>query len=510
MQELQDIKRDIVGRLFKNSILVSAEKINSLSHHHLRQLKDLLAQSSQLTDQTIIDFMNSFSERPGALHPEVPAGRATAAGPSSPGDRFMSINVTCYKEKPAKTNIQDFVSYFNTRYRTLEKFLRNRPQLENLMSVSRIISKQDYGRVSLIGMISDKRLSKNGNLIITTEDPTGMIKFVVRKDNLDLFSIANNLVFDDVVGVSGSNKEKIIFADTIILPDIPLNKEVKKSPVEEYALFLSDLHVGSSLFLAEDFDRFIKWINQETGSDAQKEIASKVKYIFIIGDLVDGIGIYGAQEHELAIPDIYDQYKECAALLSKIPSHIPLIICPGNHDAVRISEPQPVLPMEFAEPIYMLPNVLMVTNPSIINIGATGEFPGFDVLMYHGYSFDFYADAVEEIRSQQPNISDRAGLVMQFLLKRRHLAPTHESTLRVVDPIEDPLVINNVPDFFIAGHIHKCATLVYRNVILICGSCWQSKTPFQERVGHKPEPGKVPVVNLKTRQIKVLNFKPEG
>jgi hypothetical protein len=47
---------------------------------------------------------------------------------------------------------------------------------------------------------------------------------------------------------------------------------------------------------------------------------------------------------------------------------------------------------------------------------------------------------------------------------------------------------------------------VFKHIALIGGSCWQSKTAFQERVGHHPLPARVPIMNLKTREIKILNF----
>ena len=90
-------------------------------------------------------------------------------------------------------------------------------------------------------------------------------------------------------------------------------------------------------FLEDNLKKFIKWIKGETGSDTQKEIAKKVKYVFIIGDLVDGCGIYPGQEDELIINDIYEQYEECAKYLKEIPQNIQIIACPGNHDAMRIA-----------------------------------------------------------------------------------------------------------------------------------------------------------------------------
>ena len=95
---------------------------------------------------------------------------------------------------------------------------------------------------------------------------------------------------------------------------------------------------------------------------------------------------------------------------------------------------------------------------------------------------------------------------MKFLLLKRHLAPSYTSTPYVPDTNSDSLVIEKIPDFFVTGHIHKSAVAKYRGVTLISGSCWQSKTAFQEKVGHNPEPSRIPVVNLKTRDVKILKF----
>jgi DNA polymerase II small subunit len=68
------------------------------------------------------------------------------------------------------------------------------------------------------------------------------------------------------------------------------------------------------------------------------------------------------------------------------------------------------------------------------------------------------------------------------------------------------MIITKIPDFFVTGHIHKSVAANFRNITLICGSCWQSKTAFQEKVGHNPEPSRVPIVNLKNREVKILRF----
>ena len=39
-----------------------------------------------------------------------------------------------------------------------------------------------------------------------------------------------------------------------------------------------------------------------------------------------------------------------------------------------------------------------------------------------------------------------------------------------------------------------------------CPVCKSPKTAFQEKMGHTPEPCRVPIVNLQTRQVKILKF----
>ena len=341
-----------------------------------------------------------------------------------------------YKEESKKRDIQDFVAFFNARYRALEKILRTRLELQNLTSIARLKNKRDKETVSIIGMVKDKKNTSKGGLMLSLEDPTGWIKVYINNNKPDLFNPAKDIVLDEVIGVVGVSGDKILFANKIIWPDIPLSKELKKSPDEAYAVFLSDFHIGSNKFLPKEFNQLLEWINGNIGNEEQKAIVKKIKYIFIVGDLVDGLGIYPGQEDELVIKEIKKQYEECAKLLKKIPSHIQLVICPGNHDAMRIAEPQPELYKDFAEDIWNLPNVTMVSNPSMVNIHSSANFSGFDVLMYHGYSFDYYVANVDSIRNQGGY--DRADLIMQFLLQRRHLAPTHASTLYIPDTKQDP------------------------------------------------------------------------
>ena len=233
------------------------------------------------------------------------------------------------------------MKYFRARYETLKKILSSRVELQTAISITRALEKHASERVSLIGIVSNKAETKNGTIIITIEDLNGSIKALITKKNEELIKIAQDIVLDEVIGISGSMADKAIFINNVIFPEVPSTKELRKSPDEAYAAFISDIHVGSNMFLPNEFLKFINWINGESGTDEQKAVANKVKYLFVIGDLVDGIGIYPDQDKELTIKNIYKQYEQCAEYFSMIRKDVNIIMCGGNHDAMRISEPQP-------------------------------------------------------------------------------------------------------------------------------------------------------------------------
>ena len=528
MQTLETKKKDIVGFFLKKGMLISHDLLKYLEDEKnipnfyklvegkhseditvlSKRIKEILERKQDLNlDWSELEKSKAILEKKGSyddiIFKQIQSYENASKTEKTKPEGNVKV-IFSYNRLPKKREANDFIQYFNNRYQTIEKFLKQRQELQNTTSINRIISKRDREQVSVIAMVIDKHYTKNNNCILTVEDRTGHIKVLINKNKPNMFKIAQDIVLDDVIGVVGVNGNNIIFSNNILPPDIPVTKETKKTNEEVYALFLSDIHVGSKNFLGEDFNRFLRWINRDLGNEAQKQIASKVKYLFILGDLVDGCGVYPGQEKELNIKDIKDQYKTCADLLSKIPPNIKIIICPGNHDAMRLAEPQLPIYKDFAEPLYNLPNVAMVSNPSIVNIHSSKNFIGFDVLIYHGYSFDFYFAEVESIRNKGGY--DRADLLMKFLLQKRHLAPSYTSTLYVPDTTSDFLVIDKVPDFFVSGHIHKATAANYKNTTLISGSCWQSKTSFQEKVGHNPEPSRVPIVNLQTRHIKILKF----
>jgi len=414
------------------------------------------------------------------------------------------IILKSYIEEIKKREVQDFVTYFRKRYEALRGILINRPELQDSISINRILNKSNKENVSLIGIVNNKNLTKNGNMVLELEDFSGSIKVIFSSNKKDLLLLSKDVILDEVIGIMGINLGDAVFANNIFFPDIPLTNELKKLDREEYVVFTGDIHFGSKMFLQEDFLNFIDWLNLKYGDNEQKRIASKVKYLFFVGDLVEGVGIYPGQEEDLFIKDIYKQYEGLSLLLAKIRKDIKVVLIGGNHDALRVAEPQPMLDKKIAKSIYELNNITIGTNPSTINIASSTNFDGFNVLLYHGFSFPYLAENIETVRLN--GRLERADLIMKSILQKRHLAPSHESTLYIPDIKGDGLVIDKVPDFFVTGHIHKTSVLNYRNVTNLGCGCWTKQTEDQAKRGIVPEPSRVIIVNLQTREVKLLNF----
>ena len=419
-------------------------------------------------------------------------------------DNSSVVVLRSYDSEPRKREVSNFVHYFRNRYETIKKFLLERKELQYSISISRIKNKKKGELASFIGLVFKKEVTKNGHIFLTFEDNTGSIKVFVSKER-EFYSQAKEINIDEVVGVVVVSSTEFFICNELFLPDLPSNLPIKKCDDDVYMAVTSDTHIGIKQFLEKEFNNFIGWLRGEYGNDEQKKIASKVRYLFIVGDLVEGVGIYPGQENDLIIKDIYEQYGAAYEYLKKIPKNIKIIVCGGNHDATRLSEPQPLFDKDLAAPLYKLDNLLLVSNPSYVNINSTREFEGFNVLLYHGFSFPYYADCVDRIR--QAGGLKRIDLVMHYLLQRRHLAPAHGSTPYLPD--DDFLVIDKIPDFFITGHTHNVNLSIYKNITCINSSCWVTQTEDQERRGIVPEPGRVVLVNLKDRSTNIINFENE-
>jgi DNA polymerase II small subunit len=398
----------------------------------------------------------------------------------------------------SKGEVRDFLRLFLDRYERLKGLLMKRSDYADPLPLGELVGMEEGGEVRVVGMVAEKRETPGGHLMLRLEDPTGTAAvWVYRGKSEELLEKAAEVILDEVIGVEGTlrsgDKVPRIVARDIAWPDLPTPKGSPKVEEPVCAALLSDLHVGSKMFLREVFERFLSWLEGKVGGVRQRDLASRTKYVVVAGDLVDGIGVYPQQEEELYLHDIFRQYEEVAGLLERIPDHIKIILSPGNHDAVRPSEPQPAIPKEVAGRLYDL-NTVMVGNPAWISLH------GLKFLIYHGRSFD-------DLVSTLPGNSRKdVSSMMIRLLRARHLAPMYGGKVAVVPEERDFLVIDEVPDVLHCGHLHLSGCKKYKGVWAINSGTFQSMTSYMRERGIVPTPGVVTVIDLQKNEPSVMRL----
>ena len=379
-------------------------------------------------------------------------------------------------------NVIDFAKLFNDRYSTLKKMLSRRRELAGLIPIAR--AKKLQRDLRFAGIVNDSHTTKNGHTIIELEDETDKVQVLVMKGSR---REGEAYLKDEVIGVIGamSRDGELVVAKDVIRPDVPLKSGMLPNGSDSVVAFVSDVHIGSNTFLEAEWKRLMQWLSKDP-------VAKDIKYVVMPGDLVDGIGIYPGQEDELEIDDLYAQYSVLSEAVKEFPDWIQLVMMPGNHDAVRLAEPQPALPQDIQDMFDS--NVRFVGNPCYM------EIEGRSILAYHGKSIDDFNSGVRHLNYTNPQEA------MKEMLKRRHLAPVYGDKTPLAPEQKDYMVIDRVPDIFVTGHVHVCRVDEYRGVRLINASAWQSQTAFQRMHNQMPDPAKVPMVHLGTGECWVEDF----
>ena len=390
--------------------------------------------------------------------------------------------------------MDEFLQYFQDRFKRLEKLLRQRMDVKAATPISEALKSPAKTKLKIIGMVTEKRDSKQ-QLLITIEDlDSSAIILVPLKASEEVQKKAQQLLPDQVICAAViKTRGNIFLVEDIIFPEVG-QKPTRRASEPVYAVLTSDVHVGSNKFNQDAFKRFIQWLNGQYGNEQMLEIASHVKYLLVAGDLVDGVGVFPGQALELNVRDVHKQYRLAGKLLSKIPEHIEIIVSPGNHDAPRKALPQPAISEDYFPTLQGKRRIYSLGNPCTVSLHSV------EVLMYHGRSLDDIIGAVPGTDHAHPEKA------MKLLMQSRHLAPIYGGKTTLSPENRDFLVIDRVPDIFHAGHIHVLGTCNHRGVLVVNSGGWQEQTDYMAKLGLIPTPGKVPVVNLQTMETTVLDF----
>lgn len=381
--------------------------------------------------------------------------------------------------------VKGYNALFSSRFNKLKRIISDRPESRMLKSMASVKSAKSEDDMYICGLVTIRNVERNITKLVL-EDPSGSFEGIIFDEELQ--KTAGALLIDQFVmaRVSLGKNSGFIIKD-LILPDIP-DQATNKSESEAYAVFLSDLHIGSKYFMEEEFSEFVSWLS------SPDPVARKIRFVLIGGDVVDGVGIYPNQNKELTCQTIEEQLVRVEELIDKIPKNVKIIIMPGNHDPGRRALPQPAIPKKYNQGLWERDNVIMVGNPAVVSLN------GVKVMMFHGQSID-------DIVKTTPGLSyDKPTNVMKHLLRARHLSPIYGSQTPIAPEMEDLLVIEDIPDIFHVGHVHRAELDMYKGILLVNSGSWQKQTPFQASVGMTPNPGIAIMVNLKTFQVFHENY----
>lgn len=387
----------------------------------------------------------------------------------------------------------DFSHLFNDRFEKLKNMFKNRNDIARLVDISDLATMgKKSDELYIAGMVVDKKQTKSGNTILEIDDKTGRINVILSTKSMDPKNLAY-IILDEVLCFKGFYKDGIFISNEFHWPDVKHGRQPHLSEDDLSILLISDLHVGSDNHLSDIWNRFRAWMRGEGTSDKAREMAGKVKYIAIAGDLVDGIGVYPTQEEHLVIKDATKQFEKAAEMLGELPDYVTFIIAPGSHEPVRRALPQPATSKSYAKSLYDM-GAIMVSDPAVV------ETHSIKTMMFHGESFIDLSIDIPEITHKTPELS------MEKLLKSRHLAPSFGKKTELAPDKRDWLVISEVPDILHTGHVHCNGVKNYHGTWLVNSGCFQGQTDFMRGLGIVPTIGQPNIISLKDFKLTTLNL----
>ena len=373
-------------------------------------------------------------------------------------------------------NLSDFSALFLSRFEQLEALIvKNHPN-RAFMPLEDALCVQEGVIVSTIGMVS-RVVERERGMDITIEDESKQLRLFFG-DWSYLYEASKHILHDEVIGVSGILKhhEKYgtsMLPDDVIKPSLKHHAPNLSSSDISVAVF-SDIHIGSNTFLADAFEEAIGLVNSN----------EKIKYALFAGDLIDGIGVYPDHHEDLLITDVMEQIQELNLYMRRFRGDITCILQPGNHDnVIRLSEPQPAFSRDLQS--IFPPTCIFVSNP------ITTIIHGVRFLIYHGGSMNDLVQAIPAVTYTNP----LPGMI--HMLESRHLASQYGARTPLAPEHRDYLVIDEVPDVFITGHVHTYDTDTYKGVRLINAGSYQGVTEYQRMFNMVPTPPQLIVIDLK-------------
>ncbi|NHJ33154.1 MAG: hypothetical protein FK732_09840, partial [Asgard group archaeon] len=305
---LEDLDADIVdidklAEALKDEIVVTPDKLREA----LASYEELLSEGSlAVGEPSEIIEKKPEVKIPTAKSDEIETKEEIKHTPSikapktdfKPIGKKIKANINVLQESSGKTTIEgkigDFRKYFTSRYKQLSRILRKRGDVSGSISI-RDLEKaklEENERITIIGIVTNKRTLKNGGLLLEFEDNTGRLTATIPAKMQELLVKAGALLEDQIAGFYGRFYEDMFILDDFVFPDIPItsSKSTINDPIS--VCMTSDLHIGSKEFLEDSFKDLLDFLNGKVDDPYQQTLASQIKYLIINGELVEGIGVY--------------------------------------------------------------------------------------------------------------------------------------------------------------------------------------------------------------------------
>ena len=365
-------------------------------------IKKFLEAGYQL-DREVLDY---FSQEPQKISPLLAVLDTLSPRPitvtMSTLEKISPLQATItvtrvFEEGRKPKKVQEVVNYLNSRYQRISGLLQNRSDLANLVSIRKITDKMK--KLSIICLIKDL---DEDQLSAVVEDTTGELNvFFSERESF------SELVLDEVVGLTGINDNGRFSIANVIRPDIPLKKEVAHADRKIGCYFISGLFLDAKGFAEEKYEKLVKMIADDTTA----------KVVVLLG------GIAKTKER-------------IEKFFGDLPS-----------DSVKIYL------KTSAEPEVSGKNVVVVSDPTIVNIGKVSIF------LSHG----------DILRGYFQKMGKPPAEALLALVKKRHLDPTFNHTKKIYD--QDPYFLDTVPDIFCLGYFSPPGVLNYKgSTILVTGN----------------------------------------
>ncbi|MFW9904531.1 MAG: metallophosphoesterase [Candidatus Thorarchaeota archaeon] len=492
-QEIPVVNLSLIKKFFEPTDLPSQsiKSENIVELNKLSQVTNENDKTDRITEKEITEISKDSDKRD-----TIPAAHRSSSQ--------ITVKLDIPERTSAKPDFLAFRKLFQNRFEQLSNIF-----LENFKSSEPILKRKIEGEeVSkyksgvLIGMVQDTRVLHTNKFVIQLEDlESEIITNCVMVQDSPSFPEYRDILRDTVIGISGvlpkNFKEGNITAfwgkDVIRPGFFPITFNPTSNPHK--ILFIADLHYGSKYFSRSIFAKLIKLLTLKDLDSLYVKMAEDIKTIIIVGDLVDGVGRFSNQKEQITSHSFQTQYEGLAKILMDIPSDIQIFVIPGEHDATQAALPQPAIDRQISKSLLVIPNLTSHGNPLRLSL------ENMNLLIFHGQG------TYELFQKQFQKTHLNPTTAIKHLLEYRHLYPEYGSYNPLAPFNKDYLVIDEVPNVIVSGHLHHAYFEEYKGIKIITCGTFQRENQISTQLEGNVSLGIVPILDTQSGKVEMIDLK---